>query len=190
MSTVLILILSCLIYFFCFLIIIYVFIFSISLLRGVPFVRSEKRVINEALKYLNISNKDIFVDIGSGDGFVIFKCAKTYKAKKYIGLELDRFLIFFSNFLKILSKQKDNISFVNINAFNYNYSKSNKIYMYLTTELVSSLMPKLQKELPKNTEVVSCVFGFGKDFEKKNKVERKIVVCGEKKYTLTKWIKK
>lgn len=166
-----------------------VFVFSFSLFNEVPFVASDKKIALEALKYLEIKEEDRFVDIGSGDGSVVFLAHKKYpKAKSYDGYELSKALTLQSNIRKFLINNSKNIHFHNGDAKEYNYARYTKVFLYMTTQVTSELMFKLEKELKKNSVVVSAVFSMG-DFAKSHKVNTEKVKIKNKEINIYIWKK-
>lgn len=166
-----------------------VLVFSYTLFSDVPYVPSNKEIAEYAIKELDLQDGDSFIDIGSGDGKVVFLAAKKTDADvSFSGLEIRGFLTFLSNIKKILFLNKK-ITFINSNAFNQNYAKFNKVFLYMTTDITEKLMYKLEKELPVGAMVISCVFSPGK-FVQTHKVEKKEVKIRKKQYNLYLWIKK
>ncbi len=75
-----------------------VVLFGVVVLRGAPYVPSQKRYIVQALTELYpIGHDDVLVDIGSGDGVVLRQAAK--KGAKAIGYEINPILVIISRFL-------------------------------------------------------------------------------------------
>ena len=48
--------------------------------------------------------------------------------------------------------------------FMQDYSGYNKVFMFLTTELVNRMARKLDNELPKGSKIVSVLFKFDDEF--------------------------
>ena len=72
-----------------------IFTFSATALTGAPFVPSRRKELEIIFKKLyKLGQKDLLVDLGSGDGKVL-KAASDFGAKAY-GIELNPFLVFFS----------------------------------------------------------------------------------------------
>jgi len=73
-------------------------IFGLVAFRGAPYVPSRKKYIKQALTELYpLSDKDMLVDIGSGDGIVLREAAKT--GAKAIGYEINPILVLISRFI-------------------------------------------------------------------------------------------
>ncbi len=75
-----------------------VVLFSFVLLRGAPYVPSQRRYLKRALTDLyRIDEKDTLVDVGSGDG-VVLRTAASLGARA-IGYELNPFLVLLSKLI-------------------------------------------------------------------------------------------
>lgn len=75
-----------------------VILFGFVVFRGAPYVPSRKRQLAIAFDQLYpLSNQDVLVDIGSGDGIVLREAAK--RKAKAIGYELNPVLVLISRLL-------------------------------------------------------------------------------------------
>lgn len=73
-------------------------LFGLIVLRGAPYVPTKKRQLERALDSLYpLSDKDVLVDIGSGDGIVLRAAAK--RGARAIGYELNPLLVLVSKAL-------------------------------------------------------------------------------------------
>ena len=80
-------------------------LFGVVVFRGAPYVPSKKRDIALAFDELyKLSEKDMLVDIGSGDGVVLRLAAK--KGARAVGYEINPLLVLISRFL---SRHEGNI---------------------------------------------------------------------------------
>ena len=55
----------------------------------IPFRETEDEVIEKFLRRLRLSNQDMFMDIGCGNGVVLEKVAKRFPTVPCIGIEID-----------------------------------------------------------------------------------------------------
>lgn len=157
--------------------------------NDVPYVASNSKIAFEALKLLNLKKEDRFVDIGSGDGKVVMLASRLYNLKSYEGIEFSTALSIYSNICKFFSKRRSKIQFHNTDAFMYNYSHCNKVFLYMTTDTTNRILQKIENEIPKGSIVVSAVFKMG-DFMKNHEVDVKEVLIGNKKINIYIWEKK
>ena len=75
-----------------------VIVFGFVVFRGAPYVPSRKRQLAEAFDVLyRLTDQDLLVDIGSGDGIVLREAAKRGAAA--IGYELNPVLVLISRFI-------------------------------------------------------------------------------------------
>lgn len=133
---------------------------GLSLKKGeVPYVPSSKVDMIEAIDALDLVKGDNLIDIGSGDGKVLFYIARKYPDIICVGIERSKLLVLWSNFVTKLLNYK-NLRFELADALKYDYSLFNKVYLYLTKELIVPLMPELIPQLKVNSKVVSVRFGF------------------------------
>jgi len=138
-----------------------VFIIALSFRKGeVPYVPIGKKDMKVAVAALKLQQKDRFLDIGSGDGRVVLYVAKLYPDINCTGIEKNKLLVLWSRFLAWILRRKNAIFFVE-DATKFDYNGYNKIFMYLTLDLIVQIMPRLKKILKSGARVVSCKFGFG-----------------------------
>jgi SAM-dependent methyltransferase len=169
-----------------FFLILRVYVVGLSFHREAPYVPLYKSVAKEALKHLNLKEGDRFVDIGSGDGLICFMASKQFKGK-VVGVEIGKFLVFLSRFKNLFLRR--DIQFIQSDMFKLDYSQYNKVFLYLTTDLISELIPKLENEIPKGAVVVSSVFDFGDEFMNSHNVKVVEYNGGLKKRNIYVWQK-
>lgn len=128
----------------------------ISDLFGVPFVPTRARNLDKIFSYLEISAKDVFYDLGSGDGRLPFYINKNYQIKA-VGVELNPLLHLFAQLKKKILKRTQ-VFFYRRNFFNLNLSEATIIYLFLFPEVVEKLYPKFIAECQKGTVIVSHGF--------------------------------
>lgn len=144
-------------------------IIGLSLKKGkVPYVPVDRIMMVEAITALNLKPGDRFVDIGSGDGKVVLYTAKRNPNIQCVGVEINRWLVYWSRIIAFLSGRR-NAKFIHGDALDvdlYNLSSFNRVFLYLTLDLVELLNPLFIKSLKKGSKIFSCKFGFGKaDFK-------------------------
>ena len=134
---------------------------GISFSHGdVPYVPIDRSEMILAIKALNLSKGDRFVDIGSGDGRVVVYVAKKYPEIECVGVELNSLLILWSRFIAWVLRL-NNVKFIRADALEFEVSSFNKLFIYLTLDLVTPLVSRMLLELKPGSLVVSCLFGFG-----------------------------
>ncbi len=160
-----------------------------------PFVPLEKVLIEKSLGYLDVKEGEKFLDIGCGDGRVVFYCAKKFpEGKIYKGIEIIPILVFFAKLRRIFfTREKDlkeRISFERKDATQYSYYGYDKVFMYLLPDFVAELMPKLEKQLPSESVVVSVAFKIPDVYKRSGDLKVRKVKFGRKTKKIYVWRKK
>ena len=138
------------------------FIFLVTGIMGAPYVPSEAPDIRKAFTELYaLSDKDLLIDFGSGDGTVP-QIATEYGAKA-IGIDINPILVWFSRHR--LSKNK-NLKIKNANMYRYRLPKETTvIYMYMLPQGLESAYRHIKKEatrLDKTLYLISNAFDLKK----------------------------
>lgn len=132
---------------------------ALSWLAGsdAPFVPTTRKKMAEAFKVFGLKKDQIFYELGSGDGRLVFEAAKV--CKKAVGIEQSILRIWYSKFLA-WQKNLPNTEFIHGNIFKKDLSNADVIYIYLLPRGVDKLEPKLKNELKKGSKVVTLRFHF------------------------------
>lgn len=128
----------------------------ISDLFGVPFVPTRHKNVYNIFKKIKIKKKDVFYDLGCGDGRLVFYITKTYGIKA-VGVELNPLLYAYQLIKKKLTKNKLT-QFYHKDIFKINFEQATIVYLFLFPEIVDRLVPKLIKQCNKNTLIISHGF--------------------------------
>lgn len=107
---------------------------------GAEWVRMPKEIRKKALSMLKLNKKDIFYDLGCGDGSLVFEAAP--RVKKAIGIEIDpiRFLI-----AKARTSKHKNVKIIYGNLFKQSLNDATKLTVFLSPEAHQRLSPKLKQ---------------------------------------------
>lgn len=128
-----------------------------------PYMATPGPKLREALQYLGKANttKDVFVDLGSGDGEAVYQAARLgYKA---IGLELNFTMWLFSSVRRQLfwsKSEQANSTLLWKNFFEYDIRHANTVMIFGVTPLMKPLSQKIAKECEPGTDVLSYRFGL------------------------------
>ena len=109
------------------------------LLTRVQFVPTLKNEIEFIVNKLGVSSRDVFYDLGSGDGKVVFLVEKLSGAKA-VGFELTWWTHLLAGFKKIV--KRSSAQFKNQNFFKHSWSEANYIYGYLFPPLMGRVEKK------------------------------------------------
>lgn len=130
------------------------FLFSFVVLFGSPYVPTLRRDARKLFQEIYpISNEDVFVDLGSGDGFLL-RLAKNNGARAY-GIELNPLLVLIT---KLLSHRSANVT-VNLGTIeSYRLPDDVTIvYWFGNTRNVQSICDYLQRETKRIGHTFSVV---------------------------------
>src|SRR5690554_972513 len=144
----------------------------------VPYVPTRQTVVDAMLKLANVSEGDIHYDLGCGDGRIVISAAK--KGAIATGVDIDPQRIKEANENAKIAGVSDQVTFIEGNLFDMDFSKATVLTLYLLPSVNLKLRPKILSELKPGTRVVSHAFDMG-DWEP----EKKIVVDGSTIYFWT-----
>lgn len=136
---------------------------AIASFRAAPWVPTFKRDLARMLDLAEIKPGEKVIDLGSGDGRLVFLAAEKYRAQ-VIGFEISvlpyyisRFKLFFLNrFFPSRMEGRAKIKFSDF--YTQDFSKADIIVCFLTPMAMKKLSPKFKKELKPGARVVSYCF--------------------------------
>lgn len=108
-----------------------------------------------AFDALGINSDTRLIDLGSGDGKIVFMAAN--RGAQSHGVEVNPFLIWWSK-LQALFPRKGKATFSQKTFRKVDVSKYNTVYMYLYPEVVNELAPRLFTELQPGSRIICNVF--------------------------------
>lgn len=121
----------------------------------VPFVPSAKSDIRDMIDKIPITREDFVLDLGSGDGRVLFLIEQLTRAKVR-GYEMPGWAITYAFIKKRLKKSK--ADFISDSFFNYGWSEATVIYIYLFPFLLERVWQKAKQECAPGTKIISRDF--------------------------------
>lgn len=125
---------------------------------GAPYVPSKRRDIERAFTELySLSNKDVLVDIGSGDGVVLRAASR--KGAHAIGYELHPLLVWLSKFL---SRDDDRVMIVLANFWNVEIpANTTVVYTFGDARDIQKMYDKVLKEATRIEHTLQFIsYGF------------------------------
>lgn len=143
--------------------------FGVVVFRGSPYVPSHKKDVRQALGDLyHISDKDVLVDIGSGDGLVLREAQKL-GVKKAVGYEINPILVLISKFL---SRNSKNINIRLVDFWLTNLPDDvTVVYMFSVSRDVKKFVKKIDGETKRLGRPV-FVIGYGSEFIGKKAIKK------------------
>lgn len=123
----------------------------------VPYVPTPPQVVARMLQLAEVGPQDYVIDLGSGDGRIAIAAARDFGARAE-GVDIDPVRVSEANANAKEAGVADRVSFDRKNLFDMDFSKATVLTMYLFPEVNLQLRPRILKELPPGTRVVSHAF--------------------------------
>lgn len=151
-----------------------VIVFSFPKLSPIPYFPTNKKDIPLIVKTLGLRNDQTVIDLGAGDGIVIFAAAQEALKKKlntkFMAIELNLILVLIMHLRRIFHPNRKNIRIVHDNIFSMNYSKLSTLnfkhltfYMYISPWHMEKVISNLIRQLAdQNFQVVSYYYPLPK----------------------------
>lgn len=133
-----------------------------SLFFGVPYVPSNKKIIEDTIKVLKDPKYKVAIDWqvvepGAGDGRVAFAVAKA--GWQVSALEIIPYLSLWMRLWKFITKQKK-VDVFNTDMYKFDYSDYRIALIYLYPKHMGQLEMKLFTEMSKGSLILSNTFAF------------------------------
>jgi len=110
-----------------FLIFVIIIIFSFPQFSPVPYFPSNIKDMSLILKALNVRANQTIIDLGAGDGVVIFEASQQAFKKKYntqfYAIEINPVLLLILHVRRLFHANRKNIHIINKDMFTLNYSR-------------------------------------------------------------------
>jgi predicted RNA methylase len=106
------------------------------------------------LMLAELKPREVFFDLGAGDGRTVIMAAKDFGARA-VGVELREDLV--KKALSTVYEQglQDRVTIVNGDIFSMDLTSADVVFLYLTTSANEKIKPKLEAELKAGVRVVS-----------------------------------
>jgi len=131
--------------------------FKEMLQSDVPYVRTPQGIVDTMLSVANVTADDVVYDLGSGDGRIPIKAARTYGARA-VGIEIKSDLVEEARINAQEAGVSDLVTFRQGDLFKTDISEATVVTLYLVPSVNLRLRPKLFRELEPGTRVVSHDF--------------------------------
>lgn len=130
----------------------------VALLTGAPFVPTPMRAAKKMLKLAEVKKGDKVVDIGCGDGRLVYVAANEIGAEA-IGYELSPVVYILGKIRQFLWKSKAKIKFGDFKT--HDLSDVDHIVCYMLPDTLKNFIPKFDKEMKKGAKITSYAFHIG-----------------------------
>lgn len=126
--------------------------YSVDLFLELPYVGAKKDSINNILKLSNIKKGETIVDLGSGDGRLLFKAA-TLGAFAH-GYEINPFLILISQLKRKLKGLEDQVKIKDESMWKADLKVADVIFVYSLVKKMHKFEDFIYKNAKKGTRIV------------------------------------
>jgi len=123
-------------------------------LEKLPYVPTPQIVVDEMLKMAGVTEKDMVIDLGSGDGRLIITAARNFKASG-VGVDIDPKLVELATRNARNEAVGDRAKFIEQDMFKADISKASVITLYVLPDFMEKLRPKLLRELKPGARIVA-----------------------------------
>ncbi len=130
----------------------------LAFVTGGPFVPSSKKAVDAMVALAKIRSGQTVIDVGSGDGRVLFAAAK--KGANAIGIEINPYLVRFTQIKAFLGAYRGRITVRWQNLWSADLTNADVVFVYLIPWKMDVLAKKLKKELKPGSLVISNSFMF------------------------------
>jgi SAM-dependent methyltransferase len=155
------------------------YIVSLLLNFIAPFYTTPRSIVNRIVDLFQLKSKDKFVDLGSGDGRMVFSTYNRYKCKS-VGYEISPILLIFVKLKKLFfTPFNPKVVFKEADFFKADLSEYNVVYCCLPEETIASLEKKFEEELQEGTKL------FTYKYTLPNRKGEEIEIEGKKVYQYT-----
>ena len=157
-----------------------ILIFSSKRLSPVPYFPTNAKDLQLIIKALGLTNNQTIIDLGAGDGIVIFESANKALEKKvgtqFIAVEINPILILILHLRRLLNKNKKNVKIVwgdffklNLNTLTRKPVNTVTCYLYISPWFLDAVSKRILSQFPK-AKIVSYMYPI-KSLKKKEKTE-------------------
>ncbi|MBX3649741.1 MAG: class I SAM-dependent methyltransferase [Burkholderiales bacterium] len=125
------------------------------------FAGSSPEAVERMVKLAELRDGDRVVDLGSGDGRIIFTALDAHPGVRGWGVDLDPKLVKEATAEAQKRGLAERVQFLHQNAFDADLSKADVIFMWLWPEVMYMLRAKILREARPGTRVVTNIWDLG-----------------------------
>ncbi len=129
--------------------------------RFSPFVASNPENARRMIELASLRPGDRVIDLGSGDGRIVFAAANAHPGVHGIGVDIDAELVQKANEAARAQGLAGRVRFLHQNAFDADLGEFDVIFMWLFPELMRLLRPKILTEAKAGARVVAQTWDLG-----------------------------
>ena len=131
-----------------------------GLFYGAPWVRTRKKIIQSMIDIAKITDGEVVMDVGCGDGTILFEVLKRFPSVRVIGIDCNPFLIWRCQLRAWLGGYGSRATFLREDLRTGIIPKADVVMLYLLPPLMERLRPRLKAVLDPTARIVSNAFTF------------------------------
>lgn len=139
------------------LVLVYVVYTIFAMRSAAPFVPTFKKKCRRMLEMAEVSEDDVVMDLGSGDGRLLFLATK--KARKVVGIEINPLLYYYSIFKRWL-RRAYRVEIRREDLWKTDLSDVDVLTLFFIQGKMDKLADKIRSEMKPGSRVVSNTFTF------------------------------
>lgn len=128
-----------------------------ALKQGAPFLPTGRRKVKQMIIMAKLQPTDVVMDLGSGDGRIIFAAAPHVSTA--IGIEINPILCYTSKLWAYITR-KNNVKFFAKNFWNVDISQVDVLMLFCIKDKMSKMQNKIEKEMKPGSRILSNIFSF------------------------------
>lgn len=125
------------------------------------FVGSAPATVDRMVRMAGLRDGETVMDMGSGDGRIVFAAAQSNGTLRGLGVDIDERLVAQSNAQAEALGIAERVKFLHQNAFDADLSNVDVIFMWFFPELMRLVRVKILEQARPGTRVVAALWGFG-----------------------------
>lgn len=151
---------------FAFVILVIIIIFSFPQFSPIPYFPSNKKDLAHILRALTLRNNQTIIDLGAGDGIIIFEAARQAFLNKlstrFYAVEINPILLLILYIRRLFHPNKNNIHIIKRDMFTMSYDdildgRNATFYLYISPWFIEKTVANITKQL-KKFELVSYFY--------------------------------
>lgn len=154
------------------LLLIFISLFAFPKLSPIPYFPSNKKDIALIIRSLGLKDNQVVIDLGAGDGLVVFEAAEFAYARRlnaqFIAVEINPMLLILLQIKRLFNRNRKNIKVVQGDMFKLNYEKllpklktQNTFYLYISPWYLEKTVENIKNYL-KTFYIVSYMYQLPK----------------------------
>ncbi len=129
------------------------FVFA-SFVFGAGYQPTPRASVETMLRLAEVSPRDTLFDLGAGTGAIVFRAARTYRAR-VVGVEVEPIRVLILRLRRRFGPFRDRITIHWGDFFRLDFRSATVVTAFLWPGAMARLRPKLEAELPDGARVVS-----------------------------------